>query len=150
MIKTIIFFVLEEQSLSHPALFLKKRRISRYGVNNSENSDSTQKIGIASVDQKFPDLQTECSLLSLFDKTLYSLANSFASFESLGTVIIIVLKCVISSSLDPIAIFKNRLNSASYERFANHSATCAGIDLPHFLHWRTVSYSDFGSFFKNS
>lgn len=61
-----------------------------------------------------------------------------------------VLMWVISSSLDPRAIIRNLLNSATDDLLANPSAILAGIDFAHFLHCRTESYSAVGTFLRNS
>ena len=112
-------------------------------VNQSFSTSGYQLVSETSIseNQLSPERQWECNEFSLLDNTLYSSAKISASFSSLGTAMAIDLKCVTNSSLVPIAIERKRLNSAPEFLFANPSATCAGIPLPHFLHWYIVSFS---------
>lgn len=59
-------------------------------------------------------------------------------------------RCVTVSSLEPMAIWRNLLNSFADRCLPNPSAMLAGIDLADLLIWSIVSLSDFGSFRDNS
>ena len=106
-----------------------------------------RKLGILrlSEHQNVPDRQMECNLLILLERILNSPSRVLASNVNLGQAITVIRKCVITSSLEANAIFRNRLNSLSEDFFAKPSAILGGIDFADLVSCDRRSLSDLGS-----